>query len=368
MATSLEKFNIKTLNVFILGFGFFLSQFYIFSSGLPQPAHIFIILSIFIFFIFHNEIKVFESKYLIFFVCYTIFINIYYTFLIDDLSYIVSTIYWIFNLILFLTLVSLGDVYVKKLFYYLKYIIPVSLIINIMIWAVGAGRYDFSPRYNGYFNDPNQMAFWVLCSCAIGLILFNNLKFKIIVFSLSFFLILLTMSRSATLGFLILTLGLIFQHKSRLDFKIIFSLISLLVAIVSFFILLKFGFLDNIVTRFSEGIQQNDDQVSSRGFDILINFPEYLLFGAGQGAYYLYSDTGNEIHSTWFGVLFYYGIIGFFLFVSFLFNIFKRLDFAEKIIFLSPMFYGFFTYNARTLLFWFLVAIFLLYSKHREQL
>lgn len=356
------------LNLFLIILGFFLSQFYIFPSGLPQPSHIFIVFSFIIFFIFHNKVKINDSKPLIYFVVYVIFINIYYTLIISDLSYIVSTIYWIFNLILFLVLVNLNILSIKKLFHYLKFIIPLSLIINIMIWAVGAGRYDFSPRYNGYFNDPNQMAFWVLCSCAIGLILFNNLKFKIIVYSLSFFLILLTMSRSATLGFLILTLGLIFQHKSRLDFKIIFSLISLLVAIVSFFILLKFGFLDNIVTRFSEGIQQNDDQVSSRGFDILINFPEYLLFGAGQGAYYLYSDTGNEIHSTWFGILFYYGIIGFFLFLSFLFNIFKKLDFAEKIIFLGPIFYGFFTYNARTLLFWFLVIIFLLHSKYREQL
>lgn len=359
--------NINSLNIFFIGLGFFLSGFYIFPSGLPQLAHIFIILSFFIFVFFNNKLKVIGVRPLIFFVCYAVFINIYYTFLIDDLSYIISTIYWIFNLIFFWVLVSLESTHTKKLFHYLSFIIPISLIINIIIWAVGAGRYDFSPRYNGYFNDPNQMAFWVLCSCAIGLILFNNLKFKIIVYSLSFFLILLTMSRSATIGFLLLTLGLVFQHKSRLDLKIIFSLISLFITIASFFILLHFGFLDNIVTRFSEGIQQNDDQVSSRGFDILINFPEYLLFGAGQGAYYLYSDTGNEIHSTWLGILFYYGVVGFFLFIYFLFKIFKKLDFAEKIIFLGPMFYGFFTYNARTLAFWFLVAIFLLYSKHREK-
>lgn len=360
--------NINRISLLFISLGFFLSQFYIFSSGLPQPAHIFIILSIFMFFIFHNEIKVFESKYLIFFVCYTIFINIYYTFLIDDLSYIVSTIYWVFNLVLFLVLINLKLENIQKLFSYLKFIILFSLIINIVIWAVGAGRYGFNPRYNGYFNDPNQMAFWILCSCAIALILFNNLKLKIIIYSLSFFLILLTMSRSATLGFLILTLGFVFQHKSRLDLKIIFSLISLLIAIASFFILLHFGFLDNIVTRFSEGIDSNDQQASDRGFTNLIDYPQYLLFGAGQGAYYLFSSSNQEIHSTWFAVLFYYGAIGFFLFVSFLFNIFKRLDFAEKIIFLGPMFYGFFTYNARTLAFWFLVAVFLLYSKYREQL
>lgn len=360
--------NINRISLLFISLGFFLSQFYIFSSGLPQPAHIFIIFSFLLSGILYNKIKIGESRNLIIFVVYATFINIFFTFLIGDLSYIVSTIYWIFNLILFLVLVNLNILNIKKLFHYLKFIIPLSLIINIIIWAVGAGRYDFNPRYNGYFNDPNQMAFWVLCSCAIGLILFNNLKLKIIIYSLSFFLILLTMSRSATIGFLILTLGLVFQHKSRLDLKIIFSLISLLIAIASFFILLHFGFLDNIVTRFSEGIDSSDQQASDRGFTNLIDYPQYLLFGAGQGAYYLFSSSNHEIHSTWFAVLFYYGVIGFFLFVSFLYNIFKRLDFAEKIIFLGPMFYGFFTYNARTLAFWFLVAVFLLYSKYREEL
>ncbi len=360
--------NINSLNIFFIGLGFFLSGFYIFPSGLPQPAHMSIIFSFLLSGILYNKIKISDSRNLIIFVIYASFINVFFTLLIGDLSYIVSTIYWIFNLILFSVLVNLNISSIKKLFHYLRFIIPTSLIINIVIWAVGAGRYDFNPRYNGYFNDPNQMAFWVLCSCAMGLILFNNLKLKIIIYFLSFFLILLTMSRSSTIGFLVLTLGLFFQHKGRLELKIIFTLIALLVGIASFFILLHFGFLDNIIMRFSEGIESNAEQASDRGFTNLINYPQYLLLGAGQGAFYLYSETGNEIHSTWLGIIFYYGVIGLFLFVSFLFNIYRKLDFAEKIIFLGPMFYGFFTYSARTLVFWFLVSIFLLYGKYRVQL
>lgn len=368
MINFFNKFNIKIFNIIILTFGFFFSQFYIFPSGLPQPAHIFIIFSFLIFIFFYNKIKISDTKPLIYFVCYVIFINIFYTFIIDDLSYLVSTIYWIFNLILFLVLVNINVIATQKLFFYLRFIILISLIINILIWGAGFGRYNFSPRYNGYFNDPNQMAFWVLCSCAIGLVLYKKVKYKIFIYCLSLFLILLTMSRSATLGFIILTLGLVVQHKSRLDFKILLSFIAILITIILFSILLKFGFLDSIILRFYEGIQENDNQTSSRGFDILINFPEYLFLGAGQGAYYLHSYSGNEIHSTWFGILFYYGIIGFILFLSFIYNIFKKLEFAEKIIFLGPMFYGFFTYSVRTLVFWFLVAIFLLYSKNREHL
>ena len=252
--------SLPQVGLFFLGFGFFLSQFYILPSGLPQPAHIFIILSFFIFFFENNKLNIAEAKPLLFLICYVFFINFYYTFLINDLSYIVSTVYWVFNLTLFLVLLNLEKLYIQKFFYCLRYIILISLIINIIIWVVGAGRYDFNPRYNGYFNDPNQMAFWVLCSCAIGLILFNKFKYKVLIYSLSFFLMLLTMSRSASLGLLILTFGLVFQHKGRLDLKIIFSLLSLLFAIAVFLVLLKLGFLESIITRFSEGIDSNDQQ------------------------------------------------------------------------------------------------------------
>lgn len=362
-------FNRDNFLVFLIAVGFFLSQFYLWSSGLPQFSHLLIILAIVIFSYRGKIISTYLIKIFFIFLIYVILVNIVWYFIYLDFSYISSTIYWIFNFLFFLLMVSLvnKDNNKENFKRLVLFLIPFSYFLEIFIWLTGVGRYYFSPRYNGLFNDPNQMAFWVLSSCSIYLFLSDN-KFKnILVYVLSLILIVLTMSRSATLGFLILTLGLIFQHKSRLDFKIIFSLISLVVAIALFSILLKFGLLDNLLVRFSEGVQQNDDQVSSRGFDILINFPEYLLFGAGQGAYYLYSSTGNEIHSTWFGILFYYGIVGFFLFVFFLFNIFKKLDFAEKFIFLGPMIYGFFTYNARTLAFWFLVVIFLLYSKHREQ-
>lgn len=100
--------SLSQVGLFFLGFGFFLSQFYIFPSGLPQPAHIFIILSFFIFVFLNTKLKLTEANPLLFLICYVIFINIYYTFLIDDLSYIVSTVYWIFNLILFLVLLNLN--------------------------------------------------------------------------------------------------------------------------------------------------------------------------------------------------------------------------------------------------------------------
>ena len=126
------------------------------------------------------------------------------------------------------------------------------------------------------------------------------------------------------------------------------------------FILYNKGVFDGIISRLVEGIEEKDKQVEGRGFDILLDFPEHLIFGAGQGGYDIYSPTAHEIHSTWFGILFYYGAFGLILFLYFLYKIYRRLAFADRMLFLAPMIYGFTTYNARTTIFWFLIAVFFL--------
>lgn len=361
------KLNAEKLKLKFILLSFFLSQFYLWSSGLPQFSHILIILCI-LFFLFKSmRISVNEISILGVFIVYVIFVNSIWFFWLGDWSFVVSTIYWIFNFFTLLMLINININNKNIFFNKIILLIPISYLISILIWAVGLGRYNFEPRYNGYFNDPNQMAFWVLTSCAIYIYIADSFYKKILIYLLAGFLISLTMSRSSTLGFLILTLGFILKSKGSIPRKIIYSFVSFLLLILLFFIFYSLGYFESVLSRFFEGVNNKDEQVSSRGFENLLNYPEYLIFGAGQGAYDLYSETGNEIHSTWLGIFFYYGIIGIVLFCGFIYSIFSKLKIADKIIFAGPLFYGFFTYNARTLIFWFLIAIFLLYSKHREQ-
>lgn len=175
------------------------------------------------------------------------------------------------------------------------------------------------------------------------------------------------MSRSASVGFLMLTLGLIFSQKGDLN-KRIFVFIGTLVFFGSLsYFLYNLGVFDSIALRFIEGLDQRDSQVEGRGLFSFLDYPQYLIFGAGQGAHGLYNPTGNEIHSTWLGILFYYGIIGISLFLIFLYQIFKKLSLSNKMILLGPMLYGFTTYSARTIIFWFLLAAFLLFSNNKDE-
>lgn len=355
----------KTI-IYLILFSFFLSQFYFWSSGVPQFSHIFIMGAILLLFSKSSKINIEYSNIILLFVAYAICVNFAWYLIILDSSYMMSTVYWIFNLLFFLLMMNLNQVQINFFYEKLLFLIPFSYIVEIIIWASNLGRYDFEPRYNGLFNDPNQMAFWVLSSCAIYLYISGNGFKKITVYFLALFLILLTMSRSASIGFLMLTLGLIFSQKGDLN-KRIFVFIGTLVLFGSLsYFLYNLGVFDSVVLRFMEGLDQRDSQVEGRGLFSFLDYPQYLIFGAGQGAHWLYNPTGNEIHSTWLGILFYYGIIGISLFLIFLYQIFKKLSLSNKMILLGPMLYGFTTYSARTIIFWFLLAAFLLFSNNNK--
>lgn len=353
--------------VYLILFSFFLSQFYFWSSGVPQFSHIFIMGAILLLFSKSSKINIEYSNIILLFVAYAICVNFAWYLIVLDSSYMMSTIYWIFNLLFFILMMNLNQVQINFLYEKLLFLIPFSYIVEIIIWVSNLGRYDFEPRYNGLFNDPNQMAFWVLSSCAIYLYISGNGFKKITVYFLALFLILLTMSRSASIGFLMLTLGLIFSQKGDLN-KRIFVFIGTLAFFGSLsYFLYSLGVFDSIALRFIEGLDQRDSQVEGRGLFSFLDYPQYLIFGAGQGAHWLYNPTGNEIHSTWLGILFYYGIIGISLFLIFLYQIFKKLSLSNKMIFLGPMLYGFTTYSARTLIFWFLLAAFLIFSNNNKE-
>ena len=358
--------SINKISLFFFAFGFFLSQFYLWDSGLPQFSHILIILSIITYFTKNYYIDKISILIIFLFLIWVILVNLFWFSLYFDKSYIFSTVYWIFNILMFAVLINLNHKNIETFFKLLMIIIPSSLFIEVFIWFLGFGRYNFTPRYNGFFNDPNQMAFWILSACSIFLFISKKIKIKLIVYFLSLFLILLTMSRSAVLGFCFVTLGLVFQSKGSIIKRIISIIVSIIIAIfVATFMYIK-GFFDEILNRMFLGLEQGDNQIEERGINVVFQNYEYLLFGAGQGNYHLFSKTGNEIHSTWLGILFYYGIFGFILFIFFIYNIFIKLNYSNKIIFLGPMIYGFSTYNGRTSIFWFLLAIAFIVGKHEE--
>lgn len=113
-------------------------------------------------------------------------------------------------------------------------------------------------------------------------------------------------------------------------------------------------------------------QLLARGYMRVVQYPQYLLYGAGQGKDDRFGGLNGdyyEIHSSPVAVLFYYGIVGFLLFAAFLWKLFSS---KINLLFLSPLLvYGLFTYGLRSPYFWlalgFLVFMPDLLSKPRER-
>lgn len=352
------------------------SQFYIFKSGVPQPAHLVIIALFFYYFYYSKQIviNIFSYNYVApigFFVLYAILINTIFGSINLDFSFVFSSVYFLFGLLTlvatFFSLVKDSN-NVKPIMFSLY----AGLLLLFIFSFLKVGRFDFFPRFNAFFNDPNQMAFWALCVSSSFFLLSSVYKTNVILVASSFvmlvFIILSSASRSALVGIIPVLLGLVILNKDYFT-SISAKIVGIFFAFtfISYFIYSISGMeqtqylMDRFVTT------ETDQQLSDRGYDRFSSYFEYLLFGAGQGADFRFNST-HEIHSTWAGVLFYYGFIGFSFFIYFLIKIFISLSLAEKLIFLSPLMYSFSTFGARTPIFWVFiaVAIFIAYQRGRS--
>lgn len=335
--------------------GLFLSQFYFFKSGMPQVSHI--ILSLCVLSLLRSSIAINDLKNsigLVFLFIYIILVNLYYSIIESEFSFNFASIFMIFNVGIYFFLIT----NFSKL-RSLVGVLSVSILFSLFLWGLGFGRYNFGERYNAFFNDPNQYAYWVLCiSC--GILILNKNKFiGLLLLLCSSFLIILTFSRSALIGIIIMWIYY-FTVFVKFNLNIFLKgLVAFLTLFIGFFFKKDYIFDKLSLDVYSNRVLETDidSQAEIRGYSRLIEYPEYIFFGAGQGLDTRFNSS-HEIHSTWAGIFFYYGIIGGLFFLIFLYRIFEKLQWNEKILFLAPMFYGLSTFGFRNTVFWIFLAVF----------
>ena len=368
------------MSIYVFGVGLVLSQFYVFKSGVPQPAHFLLVLPILFYFFRHRRfvINPFGDAapiLLIIFFVYTAMVNFSYMIAHQETDFILPIIYLSYGLCVYFVLQNIL-IYRKDAVRSMSIFLLIGLLLLFSMAMLGLGQFRFFPRYNAFFNDPNQMAFWALCVSSM-LLVQKSLSdvVKGIIFLFLFYIILKSASRSGLMGFSILFLGFLMAY-----FKVAissFDVKKIGIVFVSFFVvgvLAYYVLADNLETiLFLENrVNQVDvgSQADKRGYTRLIEYPEYIFLGAGQGAELRFNERGTEIHSTWAGLLFYYGIPGALLILHFVYLIAKKLSFSQKMIFAAPLMYSFSTFGFRTPIFWVFLAFFYsftLLQKSRKQ-
>ena len=234
-------------------------------------------------------------------------------------------------------------------------------------------------RYMGTFNDPNQFGYYILLTICYLAVLKNKtgLKNYFLYLLVGFFLILVSGSTGMLLGIAILFSisafsfikrcnQIIVRHKNKL---VLLSIVC--IVIVMFFCILttketKLNIIksvtnSSIVERLVEKTNRTSNVENGgmsiwqeRGYDKLIIYPYYCLFGAGEGYYERFTESAHlsEIHATLPSILFYYGLFPFVFLLSWLINKYKRFNFKNKIPLLSMLIESFFLLNQRQTLFW----------------
>ena len=353
------------------------SAFYVFESGLPQPFLVILVGALMLFgisYVGQLRVRPHLSEPGVFFVLsllIALVVDAAWYLIIGEQRFVLSAFQHVANLAVLVGCALLFRHYRDQLdgFQALGWVILAVKLLIVVAFILGIGRFDVFPRYNFFFNDPNQMAYWLICMSVV-LFLFNRDRPTLLLLDVlvSLLPILVSMSRSGAIGFALYGLGvlvhLLQSSRQRWLRIILLSVIVLVGAAAGSTAFTYFaGGLDDeltLIRRFE--LLDLEEQLSDRGYLRILTYPEYIFTGAGNGAHERFG-TQYEVHSTVMGILFHYGIAAFVCFFgAFLFCL-KRANLATRLVLLAPLFYGLSTYGFRTPTFWVMIATIVVLSK-----
>lgn len=323
-----------------------LKPFYLFGSGGIQPADIFLVASFGILFVASwitpNLRKRFfevlgKHKFFILFVASTFLVNIFYYLYFPEFKFLMSSIYFVFNMLAIIVFVSFfkDKIFLDRVAKIFKF----NLLVQLCLWIIGLGRFYSPDRYMGTFNDPNQFAYYIFISLlfvyALDLILKKRWTFIFYIISLA--LVVQSGSTGILLGFAIFTIfagAYSIQRQWTTAYslikKVVYIFVTVSIMLASILLLSSayggnglgriIGDINNnpLVNRLDEKTQKAEGESNislweDRGYDTIAKYPEYIFFGSGEGAYERFvgvtNNYGNEIHATFPSILFYYGLV-----------------------------------------------------------
>lgn len=372
-----RKLNIFSRNIVL--FSFFLQPFYIWKSGLPQIGHILLIISLILFTItteYKFRMRKIDNKIIIF-AFFVIIINLGNFYFENDSEFILSTLMYIYNIVLILLIRNIIAVDYKFL-NILKNILVINLVLQLIIFIVGIGRvFQYVPiyRYMGTFNDPNQLGFYVF-----SLLLILNVIYTKISKTMPFYIDLMVISLVALSASTSIFLGMVSYYLIKFTmwyFRLNRKYKFIFIAVISITTAITIDFVDftnpNIpmIERVLIKLEKFDNNygettyyanltiIEERGIDRLLYNPLIILYGSGQGGYGRFESAiiGQEIHSTLPSILFYYGIIPFILFGLWVKENIQNIDLKNIIIIFPLILESFFLLNERQFNFWFIIIL-----------
>lgn len=348
-----------------------LKPLYLLPSGTLQIGDFFLVIS-FLFCILEKKKIPFNKKDINFylFVLFVIFINsvycIYYFFTAEILHFFKTNLYYIFNLFAVISFRNFStnkkfqdnicNIFIFNIFFQM-----ISVFLHFGVWYGGS-------RFMGTYNDPNQFAFAILTTCCMILCITSDYTKKIICIVASMYLIFISGS-TGMLGAMMLII--FFSIFRRLIHRPIIFL-----SVISLFVL-SFSFFTSYIEKINLSAFRLENKLNSgnpiesfiydRNIDLVLNNLEKCLYGVGEGFLTRFEGNSLEVHSTWIGLIFYYGIIPFVYLLLWIIEQLKKIKMTYIPIFVAIIIEAFTLANQRQPSFWILFLLAQACTKEEEK-
>lgn len=340
---------------------------YIFGSGGLQISHV--VLAGAIVFNFGTLLRSYRvldrrkrsvMKNVVFFVAVIVAVQLAYASILGDAKILLFAAFAILNLIYLYSIVlylNTGGVRAINTLFFAVFV-AISISFGGLLAGVSSGEY----RRTSFFNNPNQLGYFaLLASTTLGVLAqFAKVRFNKAFLATGIlmcsYLALVSLSKAAMIS---IALCVYFWGTMFAVHEIFIALLVVLVGgLFAGRQLAETEVLKKGVVRLSSVGRDADDTLLMRGYGRLIEKPEYLVFGAGEGGFHRFKTAG-ELHSTFGTVIFSYGVLGFLFFSRFLIGCFRINPQGFVILFLPVLVYGLTHHGLRFSYFWLLAGIFL---------
>lgn len=365
----MERFLRFIICVYLL-----LCPFYVFPSGLPQPADFVAAVGVSVFLFsgkFRTVTKLPVVKILALFVWVVIAVNLSHWFYhyairgIPNPMYF-SPLFYIYNalfFLLFLFVLTKSNIKNNNTIA-LFILISLSLQLTLAIMGIHGGAKDveYIARPSIFFNNPNQLGYYGLLMLAIFATLPSSYRSNKVVILLVLFitsyLVFLSGSRAALGGIVVLGGVIFYSEGFKLQASSIFLFLVVLISLPFFlqseFVQERLSLIEDRNQRYSS---TEISQAEVRGYDRFWLHPEYIIYGAGEGLNIRFDSYHNkEMHSGIGVLLFGYGILGFILFFTFIYRAIERRILVGIMLLLPVLLYNITHQGLRSSLFWMLIA------------
>lgn len=345
----------------------FLSPFYIFPSGGPQISDIVILFGMVAvalpaFMAYKSKIKQ-VYLYAGIFAAYTIFINLINFLFFPDFRFLLTAMIYPFNVLVFYYISTILKNSDRSLRDGAVWAIAASALAQV-IWVFVMPSHHW--RGTGSFNNPNQLAYWSLLMSTIVVLLRRDSRLgalELVTILMLAYLQMLALSKSGLITYSIFLFALFFSpmignlHRAALLAGAAILMVWSF-AVTNGEILGGSKVVLNVVDRIGNIGHESDDTPEARGYYRIVQFPEYALLGAGEGAFARFDAIHvRELHSGIATILFSYGILGASIFSLFLFRVFYRQPYYIILFFIPILMYGLPGQNFRFADFWVFIGV-----------